>query len=71
MENMKRLFPADESIVYCQSGEEAIGNSEIVLITTEWKEFARFDFQGKQIFEGKRVFDAQKRKELNVEGICW
>ncbi|OKP57635.1 UDP-glucose dehydrogenase family protein [Bacillus cereus] len=43
MENFKKKFPNE--ITYCQSIEEAISNTEVCFIFTEWDEIKNFDIR--------------------------
>ena len=44
MEHVKKVFPENSNIVYCQSSSEALENSDALLIVTEWDEFRSINF---------------------------
>lgn len=67
MENMKEMFP---NINYCHTPEEVLEKSEICKIVTDWPEYGKIDpkhFEGKHIFEGRKILGDGIKKE----GICW
>ena len=67
MEKVKKIFP---HLNYYKTGQEAIDNSEIVLILTEWKEFKQLQYSNKLVIDGKNLFYEGIRPD-NYEGICW
>lgn len=67
MEKVKKIFP---HLNYYKTGQEAIDNSEIVLILTEWKEFKQLQYSNKLVIDGKNLFYEGTRPD-NYEGICW
>lgn len=67
MEKVKKLFP---HLNYFKTGQEAVDNSEIVLILTEWGEFKQLKYTSKLVIDGKNLFYDGERPD-NYEGICW
>jgi len=64
VENFKKLFP---QIEYATTAE--VLNTDAILIVTEWDEFAKLDYRGKVVVDGRRI---EKAKEARIyEGICW
>lgn len=61
--NMKRVFP---EINYFSSALEVIGNSDVVLIVTDWPEFSGLDFEGKLVLDARNIFEG-KQKPKNYE----
>lgn len=70
MESVKKIFP---HLNYTSTAQEAIDNSEIVLLLTEWPEFTELNYGDKHVIDGKNVFDTDKAhlRSKNYEGICW
>jgi len=66
MSHVKNLFP---HLKYEETAQDAVNNSEIVLILTEWPEFKKVDYGEKLVIDGKNLFDGDRPK--NYEGICW
>ena len=65
---VKDLFPHNFNLK--NSMEDALKESDFVLILTEWDEFKNKELlKNKTIFEGRRLFDT--KKDLNIEGVCW
>jgi UDPglucose 6-dehydrogenase len=74
MKNVYQLFP---DIIYCHSLDEAITNTDALIIMTEWPEFKEIDFQKfksvtpKIIIDARNLLDRNSIKNANVlyEGI--
>jgi len=66
MAPVKRIF---SHLNYEKTAQDAVNNSEIVLILTEWPEFKSVDYGDKLVIDGKNLFDGNKPK--NYQGICW
>ncbi len=64
---VKNIFP---HLTYEKTAQDAVNNSDIVLILTEWPEFKNIDYGSKLVIDGKNLFDNNNRPE-NYEGICW
>ena len=71
MENAKVLLP--KGVKYCRSAMEAIGNSDCVLIVTEWDEFRDNNlYSGKIVIDGRRALDPKRARALcDYQGVCW
>ncbi len=67
MEKVKKIFP---HLNYFNSGQDAVDESEIVLILTEWKEFKKLNYTNKLVIDGKNLFYDDGRPS-NYQGICW
>ncbi len=67
MENVKKIYP---DILYFENAKTLIEWSEIILVLSDWEEFAtlpREMFDGKIVLEGRRVL----RDDIKKEGLCW
>lgn len=70
MEKAKVIF--EDRIDYATSAEEAVHEGELVFIVTEWDEFKNPNlYQGKKIFDGRRIMNDAQINMLDYEGICW
>ena len=71
MENARVALPA--GVRYCDSATEAIGDSDCVLIVTEWDEFRDENlYKGKTVIDGRRALDPRKANALcDYQGVCW
>ena len=58
--NMRRIFPQAN---YFPSAQEAIRNSDIVLIVTDWPEFSGLDYGSKIVVDARNVFGNAKRPQ--------
>jgi len=67
MPHVKNLFP---HLNYEKTAQDAVNNSDIVLILTEWPEFKNINYGNKLVIDGKNLFDNNSRPK-NYEGICW
>jgi UDPglucose 6-dehydrogenase len=68
-ENMKKIFPA---ITYCSSAKDAIKDSDLTIIVTEWNEFKSLDIKEigslmrtGAIMDMRNIFDPQEIKRNN------
>lgn len=62
MENAKRVIPL---LNYAESVEDAMRNSELVILATEWKEFKELDpYRTAQLVDNPRIIDG--RNVLNA-----
>ncbi len=70
MENVKSTF--DFQIQYVATAKEAVDSSDLVFIATGWNEFSDPSlYQGKKVFDGRRVVDPSTIKDCDYEGVCW
>jgi len=61
-----------DRITYTSSATAAVAEAELVFIITEWDEFRDPGlYQGKKVFEGRKVLKGESTKNLDCEGICW
>lgn len=67
MDKVSQIFP---HLNYHTTAQEAVDESEIILILTEWEEFKDVDYTNKLVIDGKNLFYGVKRPK-NYEGICW
>ena len=67
MPPVKTLFP---HLNYMKNAQEAVDQSEIVCILTEWPEFKALNYGTKMVIDGKNIFDSDRRPQ-NYQGICW
>jgi len=65
-ENAQSIF--GDKITYGTSAKEAINNTEVCFVVTDWPEFKNQDlYQSVFVVDGRNVV----RKKENYEGICW
>ena len=70
MEKVRGIFK--DKIDYATSAEEAVSEAELVFIVTEWDEFKNPNlYQGKKVFDGRRILSSDEAERLDYEGICW
>lgn len=61
-----------DRIAYTSCAAAAVAEAELVFIITEWDEFRDPGlYQGKKVFEGRRVLKNEATNNVNCEGICW
>lgn len=65
-EAMRKLHP---EISYEDSGQQVVDDSDIVLISTDWREFAELNYKDKIVVDGRGILAGGKSREY--EGICW
>jgi UDPglucose 6-dehydrogenase len=77
MHKVKELYGENPYLVLCQTKEETLIGSDLLVIVTEWSEFKNPDFaQIKNqlnypvIFDGRNLFDPQTMTELGIEYHC-
>jgi len=72
IENMKKHYP---DIKYCETRQEAIKNSEAVLILTNWPEFNEITLEELRTMDEPVILEGMKQDnsipEENKEGITW
>ena len=68
-ENMKKIFP---DITYCSSAKDALKNSDLTIIVTEWDEFKTLDIKEigslmrtRAIMDMRNILDPQEVKRNN------
>jgi UDPglucose 6-dehydrogenase len=61
------------NIKFCTTVQDAINESDCVLIVTEWDEFRNEKlYAGKLVIDGRRVLDPElARRFCQYEGVCW
>lgn len=71
--NAKKIF--HNKIQYADSIKEALKDSDLAIIVTDWKEFENIDFNG---MKNKIVIDTRHivnknllPKDVDYEGLCW
>lgn len=71
MENAKAVLPA--GVEYCNTAEEAIGDSDCILIVTEWDEFRDENlYKGRTVIDGRRALNPRKANAVcDYQGVCW
>ena len=72
IENAKKIFK--DSITYTTSIDEAITNSDICFIMTEWKQILNYDISNYKnkmkrplIFDGRNCYELNAMKDLGIE----
>ncbi len=69
MEAAKTHIPMSRNFIYCDSMQECINDTDLVLLATPWKEFSSPDFstmRHKQVLDCWRLWD---KKSLESKGI--
>jgi UDPglucose 6-dehydrogenase len=67
--NAIQICQPSNNLIYLSNPNELIERSEVLFVLTDWPEFNDLDYKEKLIFEGKRVLD--KKKHKNIIGVCW
>jgi UDPglucose 6-dehydrogenase len=64
MDETRRIYPDQESLVLVQSASEALDGADALMIMTEWQEFRSPDFSEIKaaikepvIFDGRNLYD--------------
>ena len=72
IERAKEIF--QEKITYCNSIEEAVKDTDGIIIVTEWDEFRDIDFKNlgkivkeKKVFDGRNIYDPKQIREAGFE----
>jgi len=70
-DNAKIIYIEESNIEFCNSKEDAIKDSDALIIATEWKEFTSPDFleikkllKEPVIFDGRNIFNQEELNEL-------
>ncbi|MEK6973434.1 MAG: UDP-glucose/GDP-mannose dehydrogenase family protein [archaeon] len=70
-ENVKKIYP---NIEFCKSAYEALSNSGIMLLVTEWDDFKKLDFKKVKklmknpvIIDGRNIYDGKKLRALGFK----
>jgi len=70
MERTKAIF--DHEIDYTASAREAVEECDLVFVATGWSEFCDPAlYEGKTVFDGRRVVNPSQLKNCDYEGVCW
>ena len=74
MENFKRVFVEGEDLIYVGDKYEAVEDAEVLLILTEWDEFAKADMEKVKelmalpiVIDGRNLFDPRRMEEIGFE----
>ena len=68
--SVKMVF--GDAITCAADAAEAISETDMVFVLTEWDEFRNTDlYQGKPVFDGRGVVQSKEAKILDYEGVCW
>lgn len=70
LENAKQIF--GDKVKLCNTIEEALEDSELCLIVTDWPEFKNLDFHAmktKIVIDGRNILE--NREGIDYEGLCW
>jgi len=74
VQNFSRVFPEGEDLIYTDDKYEAVRDAEVLLILTEWEEFAKADMVKVRelmalpiVVDGRNVFDPRRMRELGFE----
>ncbi|MBI2564441.1 UDP-glucose/GDP-mannose dehydrogenase family protein [Candidatus Woesearchaeota archaeon] len=72
--NVKKIF--EDKLVYTKTKEEALIDSDGIILCTEWDEFKAPDFniikkllKNPIIFDGRNIYDSKHLKELGIKHI--
>ena len=75
MPNSKKVL-GDSGITYCATKEDAVTNSDFLVILTEWREFKELQdsvlisVKDKNIFDGRNLLDRTKLGNLGINYYC-
>lgn len=76
MVNAKEIFSKDRGIVFSSSAYEAVENTDLLIIMTEWNEFRQLDLlkikktmRDYAIVDGRNIYDPEKVRELGFKYI--
>lgn len=74
LKNAKEIFKDYSNITYCNSAYEAVADSHLLLIMTEWNEFRQLDLkkvkglmQAANLVDGRNIYDGEKVKQLGFK----
>jgi UDPglucose 6-dehydrogenase len=74
MDEAKRIFGADDRIVYATSPMQALDGADALAIVTEWKEFRSPDFADMRnrlrhavVFDGRNLYEPATAREAGLE----
>jgi len=74
MDNMKKIFPESDRLVYANSALDAVNDANAVLIITEWDEIKNIDLAEVKkrmanpiIVDGRNIYDSKTAKDLGFE----
>jgi len=72
MNNVKEIYP--QQIIYCDSVEESVEDSDIIILSTEWDEFRNINFtelgkrmKNKILFDGRNIYEPELVREEGFE----
>lgn len=72
-ENAKEVF--EDKIVYADTVKDALEDSELAIIMTEWPEFKTLDFspmKKKRVFDSRYILNVDLLEDdVEYEGLCW
>jgi len=67
MENAKKVLT---DVTFCNSAEEVAEGADLVLLATEWKEFADLDLSKvSKLLDARNMFDPEKMKGIDYQSI--
>ena len=73
MSNFKEIYDFHADIEFCESPNEAIANSDALVLMTEWKEFRsinpeilRKSMPKPVIFDGRNIYDSDKMEQNGI-----
>ncbi|MEM8767375.1 MAG: UDP-glucose/GDP-mannose dehydrogenase family protein, partial [Pseudomonadota bacterium] len=71
MEEARRLYPDDTSLVLCDHRDDTLTNADALIVVTEWNEFMSPDFHHVRdellspvVFDGRNLYDPAYMKDL-------
>jgi UDPglucose 6-dehydrogenase len=70
-EDNARVFFGDR-IMYADSAEDSLKDSDLALVVTDWKEFESLDYSrmnSKVVVDSRNI--VKNRGEVDYEGLCW
>jgi len=70
IKNSKRELAEFKNISFCEDVYEAMNGADLIVIATEWKEYAKLDLakiKTKKIVDLRNLFDGQKMREAGFE----
>jgi len=73
MTEIQRIYGDRSDLLLCNTKEEALKNSDALVVCTEWKSFDSPDFEemadslsDKVVFDGRNIYEPQKMEEFGL-----
>ena len=74
MDKCKKIYGSNKQVIFCNSPQEALVNSDALVIVTEWEEFRSIDIEKIKnsmsipiIFDGRNIYDPKKMEQNGIK----